>query len=156
MQASRHLGKPTNQLTTKLVAERAPLLVSEAIEPPANTTDQTFQSWYRDTYMLEVSQIKGWRRSSRFVNAMAGGLGPGGAKNAKPKWLTLHEFEASTAFGGTAVTNSTKVSSLLGQSAETRDMEKSLVKKDIALFRLARVYGDGTTAWGKHGDEKIL
>ncbi|KAK3370576.1 hypothetical protein B0H63DRAFT_514649 [Podospora didyma] len=119
--------------------ERGPILVTETIDPAKISADQ-FNSWYRQTYIKEISQLKGWRRTSRFDNGMA-----------QPKWLALHEFDQS---GFDA--NTTKISGLLGKSKETKDIEKSAKKIELALWSLVRVYGDGKASWGRPGEDKIL
>ena len=117
------------------IAERGPLLVSEGINPARNISDQVFNNWYRQTYIKEISQVKGWRRTSRFDNAMRGNL---------PRWLALHEFDQG-AFEGV-----TKIPALLGTCQETKDIERGATKIDIALFRLAREYGNNTISWGNN------
>ncbi|KAH8896894.1 hypothetical protein GQ53DRAFT_760978 [Thozetella sp. PMI_491] len=113
--------------------ERAPILVSEAIDPADNTTDQ-FHAWYRETYIKEVSKIQGWRRTSRFENTMGGGgAAPQNSTNAKPKWLALHEFESS----------------------QTKTVEQTARKLDISLFKLVRVYGNKTAPWGSSWEDRI-
>ena len=87
-----------------------------------------------------MSQLKGWRRTSRFDNGMA-----------QPKWLALHEFEQS---GFDA--NVTKISGLLGKSKETKEIEKSAKKIELALWSLVRVYGDAKGSWGRPGEDKIV
>lgn len=59
-----------------------------------------------------------------------------------PRWLALHEFDEGAFEGGT------KISGLLGQSKETKDIEHGATQIDIALFTLAREYGNKTISWG--------
>ncbi|KAK3369586.1 hypothetical protein B0T24DRAFT_708314 [Lasiosphaeria ovina] len=125
--------------------ERGPILVTEAIEPsfktnPVNYTD-FFEDWYHDTYIGEVSRLPGWRRTSRFNNTMAGG----------PRLLALHEFDES-AFDA----NATKIPGLLGISADTKYVQGTAKSIEMALWRLVRVYGDGTVPWGEPWEDKIV
>ncbi len=69
--------------------------MSEAIDPAENITDEAFHTWYRQNYIKELSQRKGWRRTSRFDNTM--GLG---GRSQKPRWLALHEFDEKSFDGG--------------------------------------------------------
>ena len=107
-------------------------MVSEAIDPANMTTDQ-FNEWYRTTYITELSKIWGWRRTSRFQAGVPPG-GPEGPKPATPSWLAIHEFE-DFAFEP----NVTKVTALLGDSAETKAISKSAKRLDMAIWNLTRV-----------------
>ncbi len=135
---------PGEWLTT--IRDRGPLLISESIDPAENVTDQAFNAWYRQTYIKEVSQLKGWRRTSRFENTMRGN----GARGEEPRWLALHEFEDG-AFEGTG-----EIVSLLGQSEETRAMEKNAKQRKIMPFKLAREYGNRAIFWGDVEEEIVV
>ncbi len=136
--------------------ERAPLLVSDAIDPAANVTDAQFNEWYHQVYIKEVSQSKGWRRTSRFDANLNRGGPAGNSSGAPPprpqmpRWLSLHEFEDG------AFNVSAKITSLLGQSKETKQMEKTATKIDISLFKFVRSYGNATAPWGDLQAEKLL
>ena len=117
-------------------------MVSEAIAPAAGTTEAQFHEWYRTVYINEVSQLEGWRRTSRFENRMG-----------QPRWFTIHEFE-EYAFYDT--NKSAPLTSLLGTSDKTKEVQKSATKLDLAFWNLTRVYGDGTVPWGRLGEDVIL
>jgi hypothetical protein len=109
-----------------------------------NATDK-FHAWYRQTYINEVSQIRGWRRTTRFDT----GVGNGPSTGNIPRWLALHEFDEWS------LDNVTTLSTLLGKSKskETKDIEASMKNLDITLWKLMRVYGDATAPWGPPGKE---
>ncbi|KAK3987990.1 hypothetical protein QBC44DRAFT_309844 [Cladorrhinum sp. PSN332] len=117
--------------------ERGPLLVTETIDPGTIPTAQ-INAWYRDTYINEIAKTEGWRRTSRFE---------GGSR--QPKWFALHEFEDGS------FVNSTKISGLLGSSTGPKDGGRSIRKADLALWKLARLYGNSTGSWGAQGGDKI-
>jgi hypothetical protein len=121
--------------------------VSEAIDPADKTEDQ-FNRWYRQTYINEISQIRGWRRTSRFDT----GIGSGPRNGNLPRWLALHEFEEWS------LDNATTLSSLLGKSKskETKDIEASAKKIDMTIWKLMRVYGDPVAPWGLPGEDKLI
>jgi len=114
--------------------------VTETLTPAPSLSTEQFHEWYRTTYITELSMMDGWRRTSRFDTGARGG-----------GWLTLHEFE-ERAFEA----NTTKIAGLLGTSKETKDVERAARKVDLALWKLVRVYGDKTAAWGLPGEDKIL
>ncbi|KAK1825798.1 hypothetical protein QBC39DRAFT_38934 [Podospora conica] len=117
---------------------RGPLLVTETIQPAANTT-KAFTDWYQSTYITELSLMDGWRRTSRFD--VGGG-----------KWFALHEFE-TRAFDE----NTTKIEGLLGRrSEETKEVERTAKSVNLAIWELVRVYGDSKGAWGLPGTDSIL
>lgn len=117
---------------------RGPLLVTETIDLGPNLTVEKFHEWYRENYIYELSKLEGWRRTSRFD--ISGG-----------RWLTLHEFEES-AFPP----NTTAVTSLFGDPEKYQDLVKAARKIDLGLWRLVRVFGDGTAGWGLPGTDDIL
>jgi len=121
-------------------------MVSEAIDPADNTTEQ-FQDWYRQTYIIEISKMMGWRRTSRFDTGINRAPGNG----SQPRWLALHEFE-DWAFDN----KTTKISSLLGDPEKTKDIQKSAKRLDLQIWRLMRVYGDGSAPWGEPWEDKIM
>ena len=118
-------------------------MLSEVIDPAAAMTDAQFHEWYRNVYITEISMLEGWRRTSRFQNKM------GGAS----RWFAIHEFE-EYAFGDT--NKSAPVTSLLGASDKTKEVQKSAKKLDLAFWNLTRVYGDGTVSWGLVWEDQIL
>lgn len=122
-------------------ADRGRFLISEAIEPVADTTD-AFHHWYCTTYINEVSSILGWQRTSRFelVFKKENPDDPNLGKVVIPRWLTLHEFTNLPELAGGG-------STLLGSSDETRDMEKSARKIDVAPFRILSEFGDHKSPW---------
>ncbi|KAK5653681.1 hypothetical protein OQA88_8711 [Cercophora sp. LCS_1] len=115
--------------------KRGPLLVTESIEPANMTTDE-FHLWYRETYIYEIAKIDGWRRTSRFDT------------RGQPRWLTLHEFEERSYADG-----KTKITELLGESAEIKEVGKKAKRLDMALWRLVRTFGDENAAWGLPGTD---
>lgn len=125
---------------------RGPLLVTEAIDLGSNITVDKFHEWYRESYIYELSKLDGWRRTSRFD---VGGGGFGSAAN--PRWLTLHEFEQH-AFEP----NATTITSLFGDPEKYKDLVRSARKIELGLWKLVRVYGDGTAGWGLPGTDAIL
>jgi hypothetical protein len=118
------------------------LLVVEVIETAGNTTT-AFNQWYRSTYIAQLSMREGWRRTSRFDTA--------GRGNPMPRFLALHEFEEHAFPPGT-----TKIASLLGQSEAIADLQKFAKRIELSLWKLSRVYGDGTVPWGNLGEDNIL
>ena len=102
--------------------------MSEGIDPGANT--EKFHDWYRSAYINEISQLKGWRRTSRFRNNMGG----------KAKWLALHEFDEGSL-------REPLKGSLPGLSSETLTTQRGFPFVDIGRFKLARVFGSTTSNW---------
>ena len=127
---------------TDLDTDRGPLMLSEAIDPPAGMTDAAFHEWYRETHINEVSQLEGWRRTSRFENKMG-----------SPRWFAIHEYEE---YGFYDTNKSAPVTALLGSSDKTKEIQKSARKLDMAFWNLTRAYGEETVPWGALSEEKIL
>lgn len=125
------------QITDIYRIDRGPLLVTETIDS-GNIPAERVDKWYRETYINDLSGIKGWRRTSRFVGSQ------------QPKWFALHEFEDGS-FGANI-----KLPGLLGNSSGTKEIANSVKKADLALWRLVREYGNATTAWGQQGGDKIV
>jgi len=50
----------------------------------------------------------------------------------------------------------TKITSLLGQSEATADIQKLGQKNRTIAMEAFRVYGDGNVPWGNPGEDKIL
>ncbi|KAK1749327.1 hypothetical protein QBC47DRAFT_426809 [Echria macrotheca] len=121
--------------------DRGPLLVTEEIDLGGNMTIDEFHAWYRESYIYQLSMLDGWRRTSRFDTTGSG----------NPRWLTLHEFE-ERAFAA----NTTKITTLLGDPEKYQAVTKSAKRIELGLWRLVRVYGDGTVPWGLPGDDNIL
>lgn len=127
------------QLLTRRNTGRGPLLVTETIQPAANTT-KAFTDWYQSTYITELSLMDGWRRTSRFD--VGGG-----------NWFALHEFE-QRAFDTKKVK---KIEGLLGKrSDETKEVERTATSVKLAIWELVRVYGDERDSWGLPGTDSIL
>lgn len=126
------------QRLTRRNTGRGPLLVTETIQPAANTT-KAFTDWYQSTYITELSLMDGWRRTSRFD--VGGG-----------NWFALHEFE-QRAFD----TKKVKIEGLLGKrSDETKEVERTATSVKLAIWELVRVYGDERDSWGLPGTDSIL
>ena len=125
--------------------------MSEAIYVAGEAADD-FQQWYREEYMKEISQLKGWRRTSRFQNGRAGPppSGDNSPENSSPRWLALHEFEEDS------LDDTRHISSLLSQYKHAADANKNAREPEISLFRLMRVYGDSTTVWQDPNLDKII
>lgn len=131
------------------------LLLSEVLE----LGDGTSQDWYRDEYMPEVAALPGWQRSTRFEVVMENEIGgdkvppPGGpappapptSTTAKPpRWLTLHEFDATKTEADLDADRVTSraTTSLLGTAQGTQRVETEARFVEVVPFHLVRIYGD--------------
>jgi hypothetical protein len=116
---------------------RARFLISEAIEPAESTNIEDFHKWYRSVYVKEVSSLPGWRRTSRFnlVFKKENKDDPEAAKKITPKWLALHEFDVDKVDGVLGA------GGLLGKSQETKNIDKTARKVDVAAFEALSSFG---------------
>lgn len=68
---------------------------STAIQP-AQGTEEEFDQWYRDEHLEQVSQMPGWRKSTRYELIFKVQSKDDEIKEEAPKYLALHEFEEGT------------------------------------------------------------
>jgi hypothetical protein len=105
-----------------------------------------FHEWYRSSYIDQVKQLPGWKRTSRFKLVFKkenkGEAGKAGkAKPITPTWLALHEFDAGSLDGGAAI------DSLLVRDSGARELENTAKKIDVAAFEILRGFGDAESRW---------
>lgn len=102
-------------------------MISETIDTASKITTDELNKWYRGTYIYEVANVTGWKRTSRFST----GTG---------SWLALHEFEGP-------FKNGTILSGLLGASEETKSVQRGARKIEVFPWKLVRAYGDVNASW---------
>jgi hypothetical protein len=60
---------------------------------PTTGTEADFDQWYREEHLEQVSQMPGWRKSTRYELISSNDSADA---DAPPRYLAIHEFEAGT------------------------------------------------------------
>ncbi|OAA65934.1 Dimeric alpha-beta barrel [Niveomyces insectorum RCEF 264] len=138
---------------------RAPMLVSEAIDPAADVTPDAFDAWFRSVHVPEVAALPGWRRTSRFALAFKKpNPDTDDAAHPTPRFLALHEFaEGPAAATDTAVVPASGIITTFPPqpAAATRAILDAARTVDVAAFRYVCGFGDVDTRWVDTAEKRV-